>query len=305
MQAKARQLCNAYGCWRSWRTAEASSSRTPRRFLATVAKTDGLLKAQEDWSAFQLDRAEERIWLDHYSQYGSKQTRDNTWQPHHSLHRPPSPGELTLSALLAAGAHLGHSTSLLNPNFMPYTYGSRAGITIIDLDRTVPMLRRAANLTRAIAANNGTVVFIGSRPDLRSAVKKASERMGEQSYYVGEKWLPGTLTNRLHHFGTRTVESTKIIPDLLVILNPLANMPAIREAAIEHIPTIGREGVELRAEQQLRIGEERQKERKEREKRKEKEEREEERWEYGGESKRKVEQLRAEMAAEVAEQAGR
>ena len=177
--------------------------------------------------------------VDHYAQYGSTQTRDNTWQPHHSLHRPPAPGQLALSSLLAAGAHLGHATSLLNPNFLPYAYGTRAGITVIDLDHTLPMLRRAANVTRSIAAAGGTVVFIGSRPDLRPAVKKASERMGEQSYYVGEKWLPGTLTNRLHHFDTRTVRTTRIIPDLLVVLNPLANMAAIREAAIEHIPTIG------------------------------------------------------------------
>ncbi|KAH8117497.1 ribosomal protein S2, flavodoxin-like domain-containing protein, partial [Phellopilus nigrolimitatus] len=200
---------------------------------------DAPLKTQDDWSEFQAARATDRVYLDHYSQYGSAQTRDNTWQPHHSLHRPPAPGQLTLSALIAAGAHLGHSTSLLNQNFMPYAYGTRAGITLIDLDHTVPMLRRAANLTRSVAAAGGTVVFIGTRPDIRGAVKKASERMGVQSYYVGDKWLPGTLTNRQHHFGQHTVETTKIIPDLLVILNPLANMPAIREAAIEHIPTIG------------------------------------------------------------------
>lgn len=177
--------------------------------------------------------------VEHYSQYGSNQTQDSVWRPHHSLHKPPSPGELTLSALLAAGAHLGHSTSLLNPNFMPYAYGTRAGITVIDLDHTVPMLRRAANLTRAIAAAGGTVVFVGTRPDIRPAVKKAAERMDNQGYYVGEKWLPGTLTNRIHHFGAQAVQSTKIIPDLVVLLNPLANMPAIRECAIEHVPTIG------------------------------------------------------------------
>lgn len=127
----------------------------------------------------------------------------------------------------------------MNPNFIPYAYGTRAGITIIDLDHTVPMLRRAANVTRAIAAEGGTIIFIGTRPDIRGAVKKASERMGSQSYYVGEKWLPGTLTNRLHHHGKKAIQENRIIPDLLVILNPLANMPAIREAAIEHIPTIG------------------------------------------------------------------
>ena len=180
-----------------------------------------------------------RVLVEFYGRYGSKLSRENTWQPHHSLHRPPSPGQLTLSSLIAAGAHLGHSTSLLNPNFLPYAYGTRAGITVIDLDHTLPMLRRAANLTRAVAAEGGTIVFIGTRPDLRPVVKKASERMGTHSYYVGEKWLPGTLTNRLHHFDKNTVVKNKVIPDLMIILNPLANMTAIREAAIEHVPTIG------------------------------------------------------------------
>jgi len=127
----------------------------------------------------------------------------------------------------------------MNPNFAPYAYGVRAGITIIDLDHTLPLLRRAANLVRAIASRDGTIVFVGTRPDLRLAVRKAAERLGAQGYHVGEKWLPGTLTNKLQMFGPKTVTEEKIIPDLIVFLNPLANMNAIRECAIEHIPTIG------------------------------------------------------------------
>lgn len=127
----------------------------------------------------------------------------------------------------------------MNPNFIPYAYGTRAGLTVIDLDHTLAMLRRAANLTRAIAAAGGSIIFLGTRPDIRGTVKLAAERIGDRGYYVSEKWLPGTLTNRIHHHGLDAVESTKIIPDLVVILNPLANMPAIRECAIEHVPTIG------------------------------------------------------------------
>lgn len=173
------------------------------------------------------------------SGYGSTQTRETAWQPHHSLHRPPSPRSLTLSALLAAGAHLGHSTSLLNPNFMPYSYGTRAGITIIDLDHTVPLLRRAANLVRAVAARGGTVVFVGSRPNIRRTVQVAAARLGSQGFHVGEKWLAGTLTNKLQLFGPAVVRGTKFMPDLMVFLNPMANINAIRECAIEHIPTVG------------------------------------------------------------------
>lgn len=177
--------------------------------------------------------------VDLFSEHGSNVTRDNTFQPHHQLHRPLAPSEATLSALIAAGAHFGHAKALLNPNFMPYAYGVRAGITIIDLDSTLPLLRRAASLTRAVVARDGTVVFVGTRPDLRAVVRKAAERIGPQAYHVGERWLPGTLTNKLQLFGIDVSNRQRVTPDLVVFLNPMANAHAIRECAIQHIPTIG------------------------------------------------------------------
>jgi len=122
---------------------------------------------------------------------------------------------------------------------MPYAYGVRAGITIIDLDSTLPLLRRAASLTRAVVARDGTVVFVGTRPDLRAVVRKAAERIGPQAFHVGERWLPGTLTNKLQLFGPDVAKAQRVTPDLVIFLNPLANIHAIRECAIQHIPTIG------------------------------------------------------------------
>ena len=177
--------------------------------------------------------------VDVFSKFGSTQTRNNTWQPHHPLHRPTAPRDLTLSALLAAGAHLGHHRSLLNPNFIPYAYGTRADITIIDLERTLPHLRRAAALVRAVASRDGTIIFVGTRADLRPAVIKAAERIGPQAYHVGEKWLPGTLTNKVHFFGPEASLSERVVPDLVIFLNPIPNLHAIRECAMEHVPTVG------------------------------------------------------------------
>lgn len=134
---------------------------------------------------------------------------------------------------------MGHATSLMNPNFVPYAYGTRAGITIIDLDSTLPLLRRAAAVVRAVAARDGTILFVGTRPDLNAAVRKAAERIGPQGFYLGERWLPGTLTNKLQMFGAESVKKDRIVPDLVVFLNPTANVHAIRECAIEHVPTIG------------------------------------------------------------------
>jgi small subunit ribosomal protein S2 len=127
----------------------------------------------------------------------------------------------------------------MNPNFMPFAYGVRAGITIIDLDQTLPLLRRAAQLVRAVTAKDGIILFVGTRPDLRPIVRKAAERIGSQGYHVGEKWLPGTLTNKLEMFGPEVVKNGRVIPDLVVFLNPIANVHAIRECAIDHVPTIG------------------------------------------------------------------
>ncbi|KAG5647131.1 hypothetical protein DXG03_001086 [Asterophora parasitica] len=195
------------------------------------------LQNRGDWLNFQIRRADTGTIIDTFNRYGSTQNASNTFKPRQTLHNPAS--QATTSALLASGAHFGHASTRMNPNFVPYAYGTRAGITIIDLDQTLPMLRRAANLVRAVAHAGGQIIFIGTRPDIRPVVQKAAERLGPQGFHVGDRWLPGTLTNKVPLFGLDVVKNTKVVPDLVVLLNPLANMNAIRECAIEHVPTIG------------------------------------------------------------------
>ncbi|GJE86891.1 30S ribosomal protein S2 [Phanerochaete sordida] len=228
--------------------AAARCARRPPRSLAGVGavrsylKSTGeepLLQTEYDWVNMQANRQSFRTLVETFGSHGSTQTRENTFQPHHPLHRPTAPSQSTLSALLAAGAHLGHSKSLMNPNFVPYAYGERAGITIIDLDHTLPLLRRAAKVVRSVTAKNGMVVFVGTRPDLRVVVRKAAERLGNNGYHVGERWLPGTLTNSIELFGVEERRTKRLVPDLVVLLNPISNFNAIRECAMQNVPTIG------------------------------------------------------------------
>lgn len=188
------------------------------------------------WPVRQLS---EYLQVDYFTNLGSNQRRENTYQPHHGLNRPESSESLTLSALVASGAHIGHFKSLMFPTFLPYAYGTRAGVTIIDLEQSLPMLRRAANVVRAVAQNGGLILFVGTSPSLRPIVAKAAERLGPNGFHVGERWLPGTLTNRMGLFGTEVARNKKLKPDCVIFLNPLNNLHAIRECAIEHIPTIG------------------------------------------------------------------
>jgi len=197
-------------------------------------KTPQPLETEDDWTDFQQTRTSLKTLMDGMSRYGSQQT--SQWALRDSLHKPAK--DATLSALLASGAHFGHASSRMNPNFMPYAYGTRAGITLIDLDHTLPLLRRAAKVVRAIAANDGQIVFIGTRPDIRPVVQKAAQRLGPQGYHVGDRWLPGTLTNKWQMFGHETVRSKRIIPDLVILLNPISNMCAIQECALSNVPTI-------------------------------------------------------------------
>jgi small subunit ribosomal protein S2 len=106
----------------------------------------------------------------------------------------PTPLQSSLSTLLATGAALGHASSILHPQFAPYVYGTRSGLSIIDLDQTLPMLRRTAALVRDVVKADGVVLMVGNKPGIEKSLQKARERLGDNGFVTG-KWLPGLLTN--------------------------------------------------------------------------------------------------------------
>ncbi len=95
--------------------------------------------------------------------------------------------------LFEAGAHFGHKTKYWNPKMAPYIYGARGGIHIINLEKTVPMLEEATNYLGTIAANGGTVMFVGTKRSAKDTVKEAAEACGMP--YVNHRWLGGMMTN--------------------------------------------------------------------------------------------------------------
>lgn len=134
---------------------------------------------------------------------------------------------------------MGHSASLLRPAFLPYAYGTRAGITVIDLEQTLPLLQQAAKVTRAVAKAGGAILFVGTDESLKPAVLKAAQRMGRNAYQLSTRWKPGTLTNAQQLFDERVVTDQNPVPDLVIILNPMNNMVLIKECCAKNIPTIG------------------------------------------------------------------
>jgi small subunit ribosomal protein S2 len=101
--------------------------------------------------------------------------------------------EVGLSQLLEAGVHFGHQTRRWNPKMRKYIFTERNGIHIIDLRKTVDRLRAAENVVRQTVLKGERVLFVCTKPQLRSIIEEESERCG--AFYVTERWLGGMLTN--------------------------------------------------------------------------------------------------------------
>ena len=99
----------------------------------------------------------------------------------------------SMRQLLEAGVHFGHQTRRWNPKMAPYIFGVRNNIHIIDLQQTVPLLQRALQVVRDVAANNGRVLFVGTKRQAAEIVAEEAKRCGQ--YYVNHRWLGGMLTN--------------------------------------------------------------------------------------------------------------
>jgi small subunit ribosomal protein S2 len=174
--------------------------------------------------------------------------------------------------LLEAGVHYGHVTRKWNPKMAPYIFGKRNGIHIMDLEQTVPMLRRAIEITKDIVANYGRVLFVGTKIQASEKIKESAQKCGQ--YYVNHRWLGGTLTNwktisnsikRMTNLeeqianpvGLTKKEILKLkreheklelalggirdmggIPDLVIVLDTLREAIAVKEAQKLRIPVV-------------------------------------------------------------------
>ena len=93
---------------------------------------------------------------------------------------------ISMKQLLEAGVHFGHQTFLQIST-------ERNGIYIIDLQKSVGMVDDAYKAVADIAADGGTILFVGTKKQAQDAIAVEAERCG--MYYVNERWLGGMLTN--------------------------------------------------------------------------------------------------------------
>jgi len=182
---------------------------------------------------------------------------------------------ISMKQLLEAGVHFGHQTRRWNPKMKKYIFTERNGIYIIDLQKTVKKVDEAYNYVKELAANGGTLLFVGTKKQAQDSVRDEATRSG--MFYVNQRWLGGTLTNfqtirkrinrlkdieRMEEDGTFEVlpkkevgellkEKERLVkflggikemdrlPDAIFVIDPRKERIAIAEAHKLNIPIIG------------------------------------------------------------------
>ncbi|MEH6942147.1 30S ribosomal protein S2 [Bacillus sp. JJ722] len=182
---------------------------------------------------------------------------------------------ISMKQLLEAGVHFGHQTRRWNPKMKKYIFMERNGIYIIDLQKTVKKIEEAYNFVKEVAANGGTVLFVGTKKQAQDSVKEEAIRAGQ--YYVNQRWLGGTLTNfetiqkritrlkdieKMEENGTFEVlpkkevinlkkeqerlekflggiKDMKGLPDAIFVIDPRKERIAVAEAHKLNIPLVG------------------------------------------------------------------
>lgn len=182
--------------------------------------------------------------------------------------------DIDVKELLQAGVHFGHRVSRWNPKMMPYIFGKRHQIHIIDLRETVKGMIRAMRFLSDVVAKGQDVLYVGTKRQARATILANAEEC--RMHYVDERWLGGTLTNydtirsrlkrlqeleQMQEDGTLRSYSKKAIsrlmrekrrilrnlhgirnmsrlPGAMIVIDPRREAIAVREANRLHIPVI-------------------------------------------------------------------
>lgn len=154
-----------------------------------------------------------------------------------------------------------------------YIFGSRNGIYIIDLQKTLKLFKEVADFVTKEAGKGKNVLFVGTKRQAQDAIASVGEH---DIPYVNHRWLGGTLTNfdtikksvkKLHeledllnseeisHYPKKEVsvltkkkerlekmfsgiKHMNKLPDLMFVIDPKREKNAVNEARIMGIPVI-------------------------------------------------------------------
>ena len=99
----------------------------------------------------------------------------------------------SVEKMVEAGAHFGHKTSSWNPKIEQYLFGTRNGIHVFDVEKTLRKMEEAIMFMARVLSNGGKVLFVGTKPAAKTIITVSAKELNLP--YVANRWLGGTLTN--------------------------------------------------------------------------------------------------------------
>ena len=99
----------------------------------------------------------------------------------------------SLLEMLQAGAHFGHQTSRWHPKMEQYLFGSRNGVHVINLEKTLEELQKSLEYVKTLASQGKVILFVGTKKQAKEHIKSAADAAGMP--YITERWIGGLLTN--------------------------------------------------------------------------------------------------------------
>lgn len=106
---------------------------------------------------------------------------------------PTAENASLIERMSGTGAHYGYSRSRRHPTMRAMLFGTKNRTDIIDLEQTCAYLNRASDFVADCAKQGKTLLFVGTKPEAKAAMKHAAESAGQP--YMVTKWVGGTLTN--------------------------------------------------------------------------------------------------------------
>lgn len=100
---------------------------------------------------------------------------------------------LDVTEMTKAGMHFGQRTSRTHPKMLPYIFGVRNSIHIIDLEKTLPKFSEALAFIKTLTEDGKIIMFVGTKPPIKSLIRETATDCSMP--YVVERWLGGTITN--------------------------------------------------------------------------------------------------------------
>jgi small subunit ribosomal protein S2 len=181
---------------------------------------------------------------------------------------------MQISYNLCTGVHVGYSRSRRHPSTNTHIYAIKNRVDIIDLTQTENVLNSAKEFLATVKRNGKKVLFVGTKPEIKRLISDAGGTTDMP--YVTKRWVGGMLTNfkeiqtrvnRLIDLEERRktdtliyrtkkerlmlereierlelnfsgVKDMKDMPGVMIVVDPLKEAIAVKEARDKNIPII-------------------------------------------------------------------